>query len=53
MRTALIMATELEKRLLKTGVQILFFVMSSAILNRYADYRCTSSPRLAALDNAH
>ena len=39
MRTALIMATELEKRLLKTGVQILFFVMSSAILNRYADYR--------------
>ena len=53
MRIALIMTTEFEKRLLKTGVQILFSVMSSATLNRYADYRCTSSPRLAALDNAH
>ena len=53
MRIALIMMTEFEKRLLKTGVQILFTVMSSATLNRYADYRCTSSPRLAALDNAH
>ena len=47
------MTTEFEKRLLKTDVQILFSVMSTAILNRYADYRCTSSPRLAALDNAH
>ena len=52
MRIALIMTTEFEKRLLKTGVQILFSVMSSATLTRYADYRCTSSPRLAALDNA-
>ena len=42
-----------EKCSLKTNVQILFSVMSTAILNRYADYRCTSSPRLAALDNAH
>ena len=30
-----------------------FSVMSSAILNLYADYRCTSSPRLATLDNTH
>ena len=41
MRIALIMKTEFEKRLLKTDVQILFSVMSTAILNRYADYRCT------------
>ena len=53
MRIAQIMTTEFEKRLLKTDVQILFSVMSTAILNLYADYRCTSSPRLATLDNAH
>ena len=41
MRIALIMTTEFEKRLVKTDVQILFSVMSTAILNRYADYRCT------------
>ena len=53
MRIALVMTTEFEKRLLKTGVQILFSVMSSAILNCSADYCCISSLRLAALDNAH
>ena len=46
MRIALIITTEFEKCLLESGVQILFSVLSSAILNRYGDYRCTSGPRL-------
>ena len=46
MRISLIITTEFEKCLLKSGVQILFSVLSSTILNRYRDYRCTSGPRL-------
>ena len=32
--------SELKERMLKTGAQVLFFVLSSAILNSYVDYRC-------------
>ena len=32
--------SELKVRMLKTGAQVLFFVLSSAILNSYVDYRC-------------
>ena len=32
--------SELKERMLKTGAQALFFVLSSAILNSYVDYRC-------------
>ena len=53
MRIAPIMTTKFEKRLVETGVQFLFPWVSSAILNRSADYRSTSSPRLAALDISH
>ena len=32
--------SELKERMLKTGAQALFFVLSSAILNTYVYYRC-------------
>ena len=32
--------SELKERMLKTGAQALFSVLSSAILNSYVDYRC-------------
>ena len=37
--------SELKERMLKTGAQALFFVLSSAILNTYVYYRCKPVPR--------